>query len=95
MAGSRHLVILSYDVTGNKRRTKLAAYLEDQMTRVQESLFEGWMTRAQANRLGARAAAIVGEKGSVRLYIVPRAAVTACVAWGFPPAPSPDGALII
>jgi CRISPR-associated endonuclease Cas2 len=95
MAGQRHLILVSYDVTGQKRRSKLAAFLENEMTRVQESLFEGWMTRLQANRLGKRAAAIVGEKGSVRLYIVPRAGVGACLAWGFPPAPCPDGALIV
>lgn len=95
MAGSRHLILVSYDVSNNRRRAKLSAFLEQDMTRVQESLFEGWMTRTQANRFGAHAAAIVGEAGSVRLYIVPRAGVPACTAWGFPPAPCPDGSLIV
>lgn len=95
MPATRHLIILSYDVTDDRDRQKLAAFLEERMTRVQQSLFEGWMTRRQAAILAKRAAALVDEGDSVRLYIVPRGGVKACMAWGFPPAPNGDGALII
>ncbi len=90
-----HLAIIAYDVADDRDRARLSAFLEERMTRVQESLFEGWMTAARARQLARRAAALVADHDSVRLYVVPRGAIAACAAWGFPPAPCPDGALIL
>ena len=95
MASARHLVLIAYDVSNDRDRAKLAAFLEERMTRVQGSLFEGWMTQAEARRIARMGSALAGESESVRLYIVPRGAVGGCQAWGFPPAPCPDGALIL
>ena len=95
MAAVRHLALIAYDVSDNRDRRKLAEFLEEHMTRVQGSLFEGWLTRAEANRIARLAAALTGEGESIRLYLVPREGVEACRAWGFPPAPCPDGALIL
>lgn len=95
MAAARHLAIIAYDVSNDRERAKLSNFLEQQMTRVQDSLFEGWMTRSEARRIARLAAALVGKSESIRLYVVPRHGVLACEAWGFPPAPCPDGALIL
>ena len=95
MAASRHLALIAYDVPDERDRRKLATFLEERMTRVQDSLFEGWTTRREAAHIARLAAALVGEDASVRLYLVPRGAIEACEAWGFPPAPCPDGALIL
>lgn len=95
MAVREHLIILAYDVPDARDRRLLAEFLEKQMTRVQASVFEGWMTRSRAEALAREAAAIVGPTASLRLYVVPRGGVSACRAWGFPPAPCPDGALIL
>jgi CRISPR-associated endonuclease Cas2 len=95
MADREHLIILAYDVPDARERRILAEFLEKRMTRVQGSVFEGWMTRAHAEKLGRDAAIIVGPTASLRLYVVPRGGVAACQAWGFPPAPCPDGALIL
>lgn len=95
MAAHRHLAVLTYDVSNDRLRTKLAHFLEDNMTRVQGSVFEGWMTRGEARRVARLASALVGEGESIRLYIIPRKGVEACEAWGFPPSPCPDGALIL
>lgn len=95
MGTQRHLALLSYDVSDNRARVRIAHFLEEHMTRVQDSLFEGWMTRAEARRIAQLASALVGEAESVRLYLIPRGGVAACEAWGFPPAPCPDGALIL
>ena len=92
---TRHLALISYDVSDNRDRAKLAGFLEEHMTRVQGSVFEGWMTRSEAKRIVRLASAIVGESESVRLYVIPRGAVSACQASGFPPAPCQDGALIL
>lgn len=95
MAGARHLALITYDVADDRDRRKLAAFLEEHMTRVQGSVFEGWLTRSEAHKIARLGAALVGESESIRLYFIPRGAISACGAWGFPPAPCPDGALIL
>jgi CRISPR-associated endonuclease Cas2 len=89
------LILIAYDISDAKDRTRVAALLEGEMVRVQESLFEGWMTRAVARRLADEAALLIDEGDSLRLYIIPRGGVGAARAWGFPPAPLTDGLLII
>ena len=95
MAARAHLVIIAYDVPEERERRDVAGFLEGHMTRVQGSVFEGWMTRVEATKLASKAAALAGPTASMRMYLVPRAGVHACAAWGFPPAPCPDGALIL
>jgi CRISPR-associated protein Cas2 len=95
MAGTRHLILIAYDISDNKDRTRVSDLLEAEMVRVQESLFEGWMTRRGAQRLADEAALLIDEGDSLRLYVVPRGGVGAAKAWGFPPAPLTDGLLII
>ncbi len=95
MAAVRHLILIGYDISDNKDRTRVSALLEQEMVRVQESLFEGWMTRKGAQRLANEAALLIDARDSLRLYIVPRGGVGAAQAWGFPPAPLTDGLLTI
>lgn len=95
MAGARHLILIAYDISDNKDRNRVAALLEAEMVRVQESLFEGWMSGAAAQRLANEAALLIDAGDSLRLYVVPRGGVGAAKAWGFPPAPLPDGLLIV
>jgi CRISPR-associated protein Cas2 len=92
---TRHLILIAYDISDNKDRTRVADLLEQHMVRVQESLFEGWMTRAIAQRVAGEASRLIDEGDSLRLYIVPRGGVGAAKAWGFPPAPLTDGLLIV
>ncbi len=92
---TRHLILIAYDISDNKDRTRVSDLLEQHMVRVQESLFEGWMTRATAQRVAGEAARLIDEGDSLRLYIVPRGGVGAAKAWGFPPAPLTDGLLIV
>lgn len=95
MAATRHLILIAYDISDGKDRTRVSDLLEREMVRVQESLFEGWMTRTMAQRLADEAALLIDEGDSLRMYVVPRGGVGAARAWGFPPAPLTDGLLII
>lgn len=92
---TRHLILIAYDISDNKDRTRVSDLLEQHMVRVQESLFEGWMTRGAAQRVAGEAARLIDEGDSLRLYIIPRGGVAAAKAWGFPPAPLTDGLLIV
>ena len=45
------LWVLTYDIADNRRRRQLAQCLGKQMERVQESVFEGWLTQGELNTL--------------------------------------------
>jgi CRISPR-associated protein Cas2 len=47
------LVLVTYDISDNKRRTKLATFLEGYGRRVQKSVFECWLTdKTRPSRIG-------------------------------------------
>jgi CRISPR-associated protein Cas2 len=63
------LVVVSYDVTDNRRRTKLAHALKDFGERVQLSVFECRLDEKQVAKLRARVARLIKpEEDSVRIY---------------------------
>lgn len=95
MPSPRHLVLIACEVSDPRDQQRLARYLEERMTCVQNCLYEGWMTRREAEHTAQAAALLIDGADSLRLYVLPRGAVSACRAWGFPPAPCPDGALIL
>lgn len=64
----RILAVFCYDVSRDYSRRKLADLLGEYATRVQDSIFEGWMTRSQAVRLAKRASALLGPHDLFRVY---------------------------
>lgn len=63
------LIVVSYDVPDDRRRTKLASILKDFGERVQYSVFECLVDDAALDRLRRRLAAKVAEgEDSVRIY---------------------------
>lgn len=65
MARPDHLFVICYDVSRDRDRIRLAALLERHGDRVQGSVFEGFMTRAAAEKLGQAAARFLGPDDSV------------------------------
>jgi len=92
---AEHLAVIVYDISDDRSRARAAMLLERSLARVQESVFEGWMTRKAAEQLAASVGRLAGDDGSVRLYLLPRGAVPGCRAWGFPPAPERDDFLLV
>ncbi|NLF02771.1 MAG: CRISPR-associated endonuclease Cas2 [Anaerolineales bacterium] len=68
MAKERGFFMVSYDLSDNKRRTKIAHLLEGYGERVQYSVFEVWATAAEIEKLRKRLKPYVKEEGSVRIY---------------------------
>jgi len=67
----RMFVIVSYDISDDRRRTKVARTLEDFGRRVQYSVFECELDAAALKRLGDRLGRIVARKeDSVRFYFL-------------------------
>lgn len=64
------MYVISYDISNNKRRRKIAKLMENYGTRVQYSVFECRLTKARYNELYGRLAELMEEdhEGSIRFY---------------------------
>ena len=63
------LIVISYDLPNDRRRTRLANALEDFGVRVQYSVFECLLTPDQIERLRTRMASLLDPaEDSVRIY---------------------------
>ena len=87
----RILAIFCYDISRDRARTQVAALLEGDAARVQESVFEGWMSRTRAHSLARRAARKLGPDDSLRVYcLAPEQAVKTLVYGPAPPVEAHD-----
>jgi len=67
--GKSHFYLITYDIPADRRRTKVAAALEDHGQRVQYSVFEANLTTAQFERLRRRLQKLIKrEEDSLRYY---------------------------
>jgi len=64
------LLLVSYDITDDKRRTKVAKILEDFGERVQFSVFECELTESQRKQLQKRLKRYVTDQDSIRYYLL-------------------------
>lgn len=65
----RQLYVLVYDITDDKRRLKIARACEATAERVQRSVFEGYFTKKELDRLLKKLAHImIEEEDSLRVY---------------------------
>lgn len=89
MAGRELLMVFCYDVSRDSVRARVAALLEDELARVQQSVFEGRMTRDRAAELGRRVAALIGPGDSLRIYAVTAVGLRQSQVFGPQPLPEP------
>ncbi|WGD28405.1 CRISPR-associated endonuclease Cas2 [Ancylobacter sp. WKF20] len=62
------LAVVCYDVIKDSVRDRLASLLEEELIRVQESVFEGWIGEGKLRNLVRRSAALIGPDDSLRVY---------------------------
>lgn len=68
---TKQFLIVSYDISNDKRRTKAAKTLEDFGTRVQYSVFECRLLPAQIEKLKKRLKPFVREsQDTIRFYFI-------------------------
>jgi CRISPR-associated endonuclease Cas2 len=79
--------VFCYDIASARRRRKVAGRLEEEMARVQESVFEGRLTAGQAERLARELSRWLDDGDSLRVYAVPATALDQCRAFGGPRLP--------
>ena len=90
------LVLVVYDIPDNKRRTKLATFLEGYGRRVQWSVFECYLSLAEMAALHrAVERRVKPAEDNVRFYWVTADALARTLTIGSaPPEPPPDAYLI-
>lgn len=90
------LVLVVYDIPDNRRRTKLAKFLEGYGRRVQYSVFECFMDlRGMEKLYTALKRRVKPEEDSVRLYWITRDSFGRALAIGETPLTEPPGFYIV
>ncbi|MBE7384530.1 MAG: CRISPR-associated endonuclease Cas2 [Leptolyngbya sp. SIO1E4] len=86
------LVLVVYDIPDDKRRTKLASFLEGYGRRVQKSVFECFLSLAEMKTLHQKVQGRIKlEEDNVRFYWISSDALPKTLTLGSPlPQPPPD-----
>ncbi|MEO0985369.1 MAG: CRISPR-associated endonuclease Cas2 [Cyanobacteria bacterium J06639_14] len=90
------LTLVVYDIADNRRRVKLANLLEGYGRRVQESVFECFLSWDELKRLHQRIGGRVqAEEDNVRFYWIPAGAMAKTLTIGSdPPEPPPSSYIL-
>ncbi|NEP20314.1 MAG: CRISPR-associated endonuclease Cas2 [Leptolyngbya sp. SIO4C1] len=90
------LVLVVYDIPNDKRRTKLATFLEGYGRRVQYSVFECFLSLAEMRQLHQRVKRRVNDaEDNVRFYWISEDAVSRVLTIGSDPPEAPPEAYIV
>jgi CRISPR-associated protein Cas2 len=89
------LVLVVYDIADNRRRQKLATFLEGYGRRVQESVFECFLSLDEMKGLYEKVRGRVKPEDNVRFYWVPKEAVSRALTLGSPPPEPPPEVYIV
>ncbi len=90
------MLLIVYDIADNHRRSQLSNFLEGHGRRVQESVFECFVTLEQMPGLFDRAKKLVVEaEDNLRFYWIPSDAVSRVRSIGSPPPEPPPNYYII
>lgn len=81
MSDSEFVVLMIYDISDDKRRSKMVKCLESFGTRVQKSAFEGMLTKKLYDKMMKKAQKLIDPKeDSFRVYVVEKLVNT--YSWG-------------
>lgn len=89
MAQRKLLYVFAYDVHKDSVRRKVSALLEESLARVQMSVFEGHMTRVEAERTSLQVLALLDEGDSLRAYALTPQGLKHSIAHGGAPIAEP------
>jgi CRISPR-associated protein Cas2 len=90
------LVLVVYDIPNNKRRLKLSNFLEGHGRRVQDSVFECFLSLDEMRQLHQKIAKRVkADEDDVRFYWISKEAVSRVLTIGSSPPQEPPNAYII
>ncbi|WP_422362522.1 CRISPR-associated endonuclease Cas2 [Pyruvatibacter mobilis] len=90
MARPRHLYVFCYDIEKNADRVRVSGILDNQLVRVQQSVFEGRLTREAAWTLAERSKVAMGPEDNLRVYCLTESGRKLSMAFGGAPIPEAD-----
>lgn len=85
MARGTHLYVFAYDIERDRSRARVAKLLENELVRVQKSVFEGRMTPVAARRLAGKIGRELAPADSLRVYAVTADGLDASLSIGMAP----------
>lgn len=85
MPRATHLYVFAYDIERDRARARVAKLLENDLVRVQKSVFEGRMTPAAAKRMVRKIGQQLSPTDSLRVYAVTAQGQDASLAIGTAP----------
>lgn len=89
MSQSSRLVVFAYDISADRVRTRVADLLDQHLTRVQGSVFEGWLTMANARSLANCISIELEPEDSLRVYCIGRGDLSKCMVFDSLPLAEP------
>jgi CRISPR-associated protein Cas2 len=95
MTATAMLTVFCYDVVDDRVRRRVSAVLEDVAVRVQDSVFEAWMTAPEARRTTRAVKQHLEDGDSLRVYAIGQEGFRRCHAIGPPPFVPREGYLIV
>lgn len=90
MADREMLTVYCYDIARPRTRARVAALMEAQAVRVQDSVFEVRLTRSAADQLYDRVAELIDPGDLLRMYAISAAGFERCRSQGAPIAEDGD-----
>jgi CRISPR-associated endonuclease Cas2 len=78
-------IVIAYDISSARLRRKVATRLQEELVRVQGSVFEGRMPRNAADRLFDEVSALIETSDRLRLYVITANGLDHCRAQGGTP----------
>ena len=91
MAKRELLFVFAYDVRKDSVRRKVSDRLERDLARVQLSVFEGRMTKPEAEELSLEVLALLDEGDSLRVYAITPVGLKNTFTHGGAPVSEPEG----
>ncbi len=92
----RAFYLLAYDIRSDQRRAKIARLMETYSGRVQGSVFEGYLTPEELEKLVRKAKKIMQEKeDSLRIYVLCQACRSKVRLVGQGTVTPPPGVMIV
>jgi CRISPR-associated protein Cas2 len=82
MARPTFLYVFAYDIEKNSARRAVSDLLGEHLRRVQQSVFEGYLSEPAAQRLARRASERLGQTDSLRVYSISADGIDRSMAFG-------------
>ncbi|CAH0343040.1 CRISPR-associated endonuclease Cas2 [Rhizobium sp. CECT 9324] len=95
MPRARMFTVFAYDISDDRKRRRVATILEDSAVRVQNSVFEAWLSARQTEALKRRIEVLLVAGDNLRIYVLAQSGLSRSSAFGGPALGSTQTFLLI